>query len=115
MSYGHLFIEALKAESLYGEIFSYQEYQAIKKSETIEEFKAFWATTQYKSIPIYQNPKFIVTHIQLQKEKNACFSWLGSIGEMDNLAWLLIPFIPFLLIWSFARYHNVKRKIKKLG
>ena len=54
--YGLEFLDALKAAGMYGDVFTYEEYQELKKARTRSEFETFWENTVYCDLPVHPCP-----------------------------------------------------------
>ncbi|MEM1110231.1 MAG: hypothetical protein AAGH99_16215 [Planctomycetota bacterium] len=114
MHYGQDFLDGLRKRSLYGQFFSYQQYQDLKQSETADAFALALGETSYAAIPVYPEPVNTFKHFMLVQKQKECFQWFSQIGGLDLFIIVLIPLIPFLLLWSLIRYRAIGREIKQL-
>ena len=89
--YGQRFIDVLKAEGQYGDIFSYEQYQDCKKCASMEDFAQLWAKTAYSEVPVYSEPKHTYQHQKLLIERNCARDMIWQFFSMGQISIFTFP------------------------
>lgn len=107
--YGNGIIDALKQEGMYGDWFSYEEYQELKACVTREEFAIFIERTKFRGTPVYVRAADTHADLRLQSLiKEVSFNGWDATHMGCNF--ILFPLsLPLYVIMYIRDYGERKR------
>ena len=114
MHYGEEIINCQKREGNYGDIFSFDEYQALHAASTSQLFEQWIATSDFKEVVTLEDPESTYEIIKLVEEKKRIKSQNDFEVSGTGLGMLLIPLMLLPFLFKCYQLSRIQKKIDRI-